>query len=125
MSIRSALKIGGAASALALATATAGGAQTPRSFVRITVRDSTGALVPSAELTVTRGVHEVLAHGATDAGGHAVLPGEVKDSTDLQVTMRKIGYKRSDRFFEIGPNGTADVTLTVAPPRATDLGQTP
>lgn len=122
MSIRSILKVGSAVSALALVGAGGVGAQTPRSFVRITVRDSTGALVPSAELTVTRGVHEVLAHGATDSGGHAVLPVEVKDSTDLQVTMRKIGYKRSDRFFEIGPNGTADVTLTVAPPRTTDLG---
>jgi len=120
MSIHSILKIGSAVSALALAGAVVG-AQTPRSFVRITVRDSTGAVVPSAEVTVTRGVHDILARGSTDDGGHAVLPIEVKDSTDLSVTMRKIGYKRSDRFFEIGPNGTADVTLTVAPRRATDL----
>ena len=120
MSIHLLLRIGGALSALAIGGATIG-AQTPRSFVRVTVRDSTGALVPSAELTVTRGLHDVIAHGSTDQGGHAVLPIEVKDSTDLSITMRKIGYKRSDRFFEIGPNGTADVTLTVAPPRTTDL----
>ena len=120
MSIHSILKVGGALAALAFAGAAA--AQTPRSFVRITVRDSTGAVVPSAELTVTRGMHDVLARGSTDDGGHAVLPVEVKDSSDLSVTMRKIGYKRSDRFFEIGPNGTADVTLTVAPPKTTDLG---
>jgi hypothetical protein len=121
MSIRSILKFGSAVSTLALVGAVTVGAQTPRSFVRITVRDSTGAVVPSAELTVTRGVHDVLAHGSTDEGGHAVIPIEVKDSSDLSVTMRKIGYKRSDRFFEIGPNGTADVTLTVAPARTTDL----
>jgi hypothetical protein len=121
MSIHSIFKIAGAVSALALAGAAAVGAQGPRSLVRVTVRDSTGAVIPSAELTVTRGVHDVLARGSTDAGGHAVLPIELKDSTDLSVTMRKIGYKRSDRFFEIGPNGTADVTLTVAPARATDL----
>jgi hypothetical protein len=121
MSIHSILKVGSAVSALALAGAVAAGAQTPRSFVRITVRDSTGAAVPSAEVTVMRGVHDILARGSTDDGGRAVLPVEVKDSSDLSVTMRKIGYKRSDRFFEIGPNGTADVLLTVAPRRQTDL----
>src|SRR5690348_9850549 len=109
MSIHSILKVGSAISALALAGVAAAGAQTPRSYVRVTVRDSTGAVVPSAELTVTRGIHDVLARASTDDGGHAVIPIEVKDSSDLSVTMRKIGYKRSDRFFEIGPNGTADV----------------
>jgi len=122
MSIRSILKVGAGFSALAFAGVVTAGAQTPRSFVRVTVRDSSGAAVPSAELTVMRGIHDVLARASTDDGGHAVIPVEVKDSSDLSVTMRKIGYKRSDRFFEIGPSGTADVMLTVAPPRTTDLG---
>jgi hypothetical protein len=122
MSIRSILKVGSAASALVFTGVPALGAQAPRAFVRVTVRDSTGAAIPSAELTVTRGVHDVIARGSTDEGGHAVLPVELKDSTDLSVTMRKIGYKRSDRFFEIAPNGNADVLLTVAPARTTELG---
>src|SRR5690348_11350921 len=98
MSIRSIIKFGSTVSVLALLGTVAAGAQTPRSFVRVTVRDSTGAVVPSAELTVTKGVHDVIGHGSTDNGGHAVIPIDVKDSTDLSVTMRKIGYKRSDRF---------------------------
>jgi hypothetical protein len=111
----------GAGLALAGAAVVAG-AQTPaHALVRVTARDSTGGFIPNAELTVTRGVHDVIARGATDDGGHAVLPVDVKETEDLQVTMRKIGYARGDHFFEIRPNGTADVTITVAHQRSTDL----
>ena len=97
-------------------------AQAPaRALVRITARDSSGAVVPSAELTVTRGLHEVIARGTTDEGGHAVLPVELKETEDLQVTIRKIGYSRGDRFFEVTPQGTADVMLTVGRRPTTDL----
>ena len=92
-----------------------------RTLVRVTARDSTGAVIPSAELTVTRGLHDVIARGTTDDGGHAVLPVELKETEDLQVTMRKIGYSRGDRFFEARPQGTADVTITVARRPMTNL----
>ena len=102
--------------------ASAASAQTAaRTLVRVTARDSTGAVIPSAELTVTRGLREVIARGTTDDGGHAVLPVDLKETEDLQVTMRKIGYSRGDRFFEAKPQGTADVTTTVARRPMTEL----
>jgi len=102
--------------------ASAASAQTAaRTLVRVTARDSTGAVIPSAELTVTRGLREVIARGTTDDGGHAVLPVDLKETEDLQVTMRKIGYSRGDRFFEAKPQGTADVTITVARRPMTEL----
>ena len=45
----------------------------------------------------------------------------VRDSTDLDVTMRKIGYSRADRFFSAGPHDTANITLTIAPIRTATL----
>jgi hypothetical protein len=35
--------------------------------------------------------------------------------------MRKIGYTRGDRFFEVGPRDTANVTITVARPKTSQL----
>jgi hypothetical protein len=35
--------------------------------------------------------------------------------------MRKIGYKRGDRFFDVGPRDTAAITITVAKPKSTEL----
>jgi hypothetical protein len=88
----------------------------PNAFVRVTARDSSGAPVARAELTLTRGLHDVVARGATDEDGHALLRVEVKDSTDFQLTMRKVGYRRGDRFFDVGPRDTADIRLTVPRP---------
>lgn len=105
-----------------VASATAAHAQaTPRAFVRVTARDSSGAPIPSAELTITRGLRDVVARGSTDDAGTALLSVSVKDSTDLQVTMRKIGYVRGDRFFALAQRDTARVTVTVARPSATAL----
>jgi len=111
------------ASALAIAAlAGAANAQTaPRTLVRVTARDSTGAVIPSAELTVKRGLNDVIARGTTDDGGHAVLSVDLKETEDLQVSMRKIGYSRGDRFFEAKPQGTADVTITVGRRPTTSL----
>lgn len=91
-------------------------AQLPNGFVRVTAKDSTGAPVTAAELTVSRGLHDVIARGTTDDNGHALLGVQVNDSTDLQVTMRKIGYRRGDFFFGVGPHDTASVTIVVGRP---------
>lgn len=109
--------------ALALATtaAAAGAQSTTRAFVRVTAKDSSGAPIPAAELTVTHGLHDVIARGTTDETGHGVLSFDAKDSVDLQVTMRKIGYRRGDRFFDAGPRDTASVTITVGRPKTTEL----
>src|ERR1043165_9967429 len=75
-------------------------------YVVVTARDSSGVPVSGAELVVRRGLRDVLAQGATDENGRGFLAVETSDSTDLQVTMRKIGYGRGDRFFMIGPKDT-------------------
>jgi hypothetical protein len=98
--------------------ALAAGAQTSTGFVRVTARDSTGAPVPQAELVVTKGLKDVVARGTTDDAGRALLGVPVRDSTDLQVTMRKIGYRRGDFFFGVGPRDTASVTIVVGRPVA-------
>src|SRR5690349_5606406 len=90
------------AAALAFVLTTAGAASAQKvqhGFVRVVVKDSTGTPITNAELTLREGVHDVLAHGTTDDNGRSVLTFDVKDSTDFQVTMRKIGYARADHFF--------------------------
>lgn len=99
-----------------IAGAAANAQALPRGIVLVTARDSTGAPVPMAELTIKRGLQDVLARGTTDSSGRGLLSVEVKDSTDMQVTMRKIGYARGDRFFAAAPHDTAFVTITVPKP---------
>jgi hypothetical protein len=113
------------AAVASVSLALAAGAQLPTGFVKVTARDSTGAPVPGAELVVTKGLRSVVAAGVTDSLGHSVIPIQVNDSTDLQVTMRKIGYRRGDHFFAVGPKDTAHVTIVVgrallAPVRITE-----
>jgi hypothetical protein len=104
--------------ALAMAAfgSVAGAQSSSQAFVRVTARDSSGAPVGAAELTLTRGLHDVVARGTTDEDGHALLSVDVKDSSDFQLTMRKVGYRRGDRFFEVGPRDTADLRITVPRP---------
>ncbi|HXT16072.1 MAG TPA: carboxypeptidase-like regulatory domain-containing protein [Gemmatimonadaceae bacterium] len=101
--------------AITAGIASTAGAQTaPNAFVRVTATDSaTGAPLASAEITLTRGLHDVVARGTTDDQGHGILPVSVKDSTDFNVTIRKIGFRRGDRFFDVGPKDTANLVLRV------------
>jgi hypothetical protein len=108
------------AACIGLVAATTLGAQS-RAVVRVTARDSLGAPIPSAELTIVRGIRDVVARGRTDDAGQSVLTFEIKDSSDYQVTMRKIGYPRGDRFFETGPFDTTRVAIVVASPRSAQL----
>lgn len=103
---------------LVVGLASTAGAQTPRpAVVRVVAVDSSGAPVKSAELTITRGLRDVVARGATDSlGAAALVVPNLTDSTDLQVTMRKIGYARGDRFFSVAPHDTTVVGLMVPRP---------
>ena len=108
-----------AAAALAPAVVVA---QSSRAFVRVTARDSAAEPIPGAELTLLRGVRDVIGHATTDSAGHGTLfVDDLKDSTDLQVVMRKIGYPRGDRFFMVTPHDTAKVDIVVAHLAATTL----
>jgi hypothetical protein len=97
------------------------GAQASRpAVVRVVAVDSSGAPVRSAELTITLGLRDVVARGTTDSlGAAALVVPALKDSTDLQVTMRKIGYARGDRFFSAAPSETTFVGLMVPRPLTT------
>jgi len=75
--------------AVALIAASAAGAQSlPRAFVRVTAVDSSGNPVTDAELTISRGLKDIVARATTDASGLALLTVEVKDSTDFDLAMR-------------------------------------
>jgi len=100
----------------------ASGQSAPRAIVRVSARDSSGVPVQNAELTLVQGVRDVIARATTDDEGQGtiVVP-NVKEPTDYQVVMRKIGYARTDRFFSVGPRDTAKVELVVAPRQPTTL----
>ena len=105
---------------LTLSAATASSQSATRAVVRVSARDSSGVPVQRAELTLVHGVRDVVARGTTDAEGQGtlVVP-DVKDSTDYQVVMRRIGYPRTDRFFSVGPRDTAKIELIVGHPTPT------
>ena len=110
-----------AAAALMVGLGSIAGAQVSRpAAVRIVAVDSSGTPVRSAEITITRGLRDVVARGTTDSLGTAVLAlPDLKDTTDLQIAMRKIGYTRGDRFFEAPPHDTTFVGLMVPRPTPT------
>ena len=109
---------GFAAAMFVASLGTIAGAQPARpTVVRVVAVDSSGAAVRSAELTITRGLRDVVARGTTDSLGAATLVvAGISDSTDLQVTMRKLGYARGDRFFTAAPHDTTVVGLMVPIP---------
>jgi hypothetical protein len=80
--------------------------------------------VPQAEITVTHGLHTVAARGFTDSAGRTFVVVQLKDSTDFQLTMRKIGYVRGDRFFDAGPRDTVAVLVVVPMRRYAELAAT-
>lgn len=118
--MRSANPLVAAAILLAGVASFASAQASPSVLVRVVAVDSSGAPVRSAELTITRGLRDVVARGTTDSLGAAALlvPG-ISDSTDLQITMRKIGYPRGDRFFTVAPRDTTFVGLMVPRPLPT------
>ena len=105
-----------AAVATVFLAAAAGAQSYPKAYIRVTARDSSGTPIPSAELTVRRGLRDIVATGTTDDAGQSLLSVEVKDSTEFQVSMRKIGYARGDRVFALGPRDTTLVPIIVARP---------
>ncbi len=115
MSVRFVLfSVAGFAIAAIAATPGTSPAQSPRTVIRVTARDSSGAPISNAELAVVRGLHDILAHGATDSAGQGALyVDSLRDSTDLQVVMRKIGYQRGDRFFPAWPHDSVNVKIVV------------
>jgi hypothetical protein len=90
-------------SAIALAcvfVASGAGAQARPSLVaRVRVTDSTGTPVVGADLSVVRGLREVVATGTTDDAGQRLLLIDAGATQAYQLVVRKLGYRRADRFF--------------------------
>jgi hypothetical protein len=82
--------------------------------VRVRLADATsGAPVDGAEVSIVRGLRTVIAQEMTDETGLRVL--FVKnDSSDYQVVVRKIGYRRADRFFPTGSRDTVAVNIPMS-----------
>jgi hypothetical protein len=99
-----------AATLLASATAQAQStdARKAPSTVRVHVSDSLGAPIGDAEVTLMRGLKEVIATARTNAGGDHEFIVDL-DSTDYSIVARKVGYKRGDRFIAVERN------LVIAP----------
>jgi hypothetical protein len=109
----------GALVASLILTSAAGAQHYPRGYVSVTARDSSGAPVTGAEVTMSRGLKEIVARGTTDESGLVLLSAEVKDSSDFDIAMRKIGYRRGDHFVSIGPRDTTAVAIVVPRPSGT------
>jgi hypothetical protein len=83
--------------------------------LRIHVTDSSGTRVPSADVAVTRGLKDVIAHGTTDASGDASLSiARLGDNTNIIV--RKIGFNRADRFVRIATDSVIPVEIRLVRP---------
>lgn len=90
-------------------------ARRPPSTVRVHVTDSAGAPIADAEVSLMRGLKEVIAAARTNSGGDHDFIVEL-DSTDYSVVARKVGYSRGDRFIAIErATVTAPVTMKRLP----------
>jgi hypothetical protein len=107
--------------ALSFGIASSAAAQrSKQSVVRVFVVDSAGTAVTGAELAVVRGLNAVIAHGSTDHYGRASL-GFAGDDGEYDIVVRKIGYPRSDRVFEMGSRDTIALSIVISPPIAKTL----
>jgi hypothetical protein len=82
------------------------------SIVRVRVSDSTGVAIPGAEVSVVQGLNSLLAVGTTDATGLRVftLSGV---TGDVELIVRRIGYRRADRFFTLAGDDTASFGIAL------------
>ena len=109
-----------AAAALCTISLAAGAQSSGKAWVKVTTRDTTGAPIPNAEVTIRSGLKDLVAQGTTDEHGQGMLLVDIKDSSDFSLTMRRIGYTRGDRFFAVGPHDTAVVTVVSKPTAASN-----
>ena len=74
------------------------GAPATRTVVRVRVVDSAGVPLPEAEVSIVRGLSQIVASGTTDRAGARTLVAALT-AGEYHLVVRKIGYARVDRFF--------------------------
>jgi hypothetical protein len=91
--------------------ASAAGAQNV--VLRVRVTDSTNKPVAGAELSVVRGLREVLATAVADSDGRRTLSVRL-DTGSFELVGRRIGYTRGSRFFTPIRGDTLSLTLRMS-----------
>lgn len=80
--------------------------------VRLTVVDSAGGPVRGADVSIVRGLHEIVGHGMTDAAGRATIL-VTRDMAELQAAARRVGFEPATRFFTVSAGDGIDVALVL------------
>ena len=85
-------------------------AQQTSIVIRVRVVDTLGAPIDGANVSVLRGLKEVVSSGTTDTNGtrQFVVP---RDTNDYQVSARRIGFRRTDRLFPLPGADTISIEL--------------
>lgn len=95
----------------ALASAAAGGQQpSPTVTIRVRVVDTADHPIQGAEITLTRGLKQVVARGQSDARGQRALSAP-RVGEPIQLTARKLGYAPANQFVSPENDPAIDVTL--------------
>lgn len=82
--------------------------------IHVRVIDTAGVPLQGAEVSVSHDLTRVLAVGLTDARGMRTLT-FARDANDYDVTARRIGYVRADRYFAAPKGDTASFDLVLVP----------
>ena len=94
-----------AAIACAAGSARAVAAQEPTTVpVNVVVRDSSGRVVPGADVAVVIGLNDRIASTTSDDHGRASFT--IPAAKDYQFVVRKIGFTRSERFLRVASDST-------------------
>ena len=100
--------------ALALAQGGADSGHARAHLVRVRVLDTAGVPVAGASVSIVRGLEEIVAQAATDQSGQRALS-IATPSGQYDLMVRKIGYARADRFFNLVANDSASFQLVLTP----------
>ena len=87
-------------------------AHAQRVSVHVRVLDTAGKPIEGAEVSVAHDLQRVIARGATDARGSRTLTFDRGDD-DYDVTARRIGYVRADRYFAAPKRDTISIELVL------------
>ncbi len=80
-------------------------------IVRVRVADSARTGVPGADVSIIRGLNEIIGRGTTDNEGRASVS-IASVSGDLQISVRKVGYSPASQFFILSnSSAAAEITL--------------